>query len=445
MKHSDMIGCKENFLVIQPTTTKFKRENALHHFSTYWKKEEKSESNFFSNTTHIMIKSVQPKDGATVQQHKVQTTLHKFLAMKTPRKDKVETRSTTNPEKHRKAKDGSKLTQQGTDNVKESPNNTDGVQPDHVNEVSPMTTGTDINEDEAPTTYSDDENGKLDIKCTLHLDPDDPEEDEEETSLNSHGSRTKYPSGYRFDKIAPPRPAKKARYGHKASGYDIPIVLPTIREGWQLGTYDRYDESTQYVCDKDKDDHTTIKVPRYYQYIHDDVYKREVKLKLNGKLAAWRKATLKVFVDVRKQKDKNYGKERFEDQYHWAKTVVPRLMKAVDKFDLVPIEILNLDHILKFVVGIDDEEEADFVSNMANCSDFEIIFVPFGDEDDFCVRTRFDYDEGKTYAYGKDSGYRSYHQWRFNHKSHKENSDDENDDTSDGDDGNVKEESGGED
>ena len=180
----------------------------------------------------------------------------------------------------------------------------------------------------------------------------------------------------------------------------IPTVTPDTWENDNDGLgYIWYDQTLLHISSKDRSRErpTIIPISKYSKFYVCETFVQQFHEELNGKIHRWRLSTLDLLLQVQ-----NYGlymEHVGGAQYKWANEIVPKVMAGINKMNHFSVAILNIKHLKLAVEGVDDDETADFVMRIANCSRFEILAVPYG-FNDFEVWTRFDGDGKNKRAFG---------------------------------------------
>ena len=138
----------------------------------------------------------------------------------------------------------------------------------------------------------------------------------------------------------------------------------------------------------------------YTNHMTDPDYIHRIHAKVNGKLNKWRELTLEISDKLKAMK--LFREDNLLAQKKWAYKVIMDVMAGLSKLKNVPVTILNLECIMESIRGVEDEEVASFLYNMARCTKFVLVAVPYESEMDAEIITVFDdrQDASKA-AYGK--------------------------------------------
>ena len=109
-------------------------------------------------------------------------------------------------------------------------------------------------------------------------------------------------------------------------------------------------------------------------------------------------------MDIKEKGSKNYPMAAYKPQFDWANNVPSSLGEEIFSFELFPIHILNEETIKQVIFEADDDEKVTFIKKMASSSNFDLVYVPFKEMNNFFIYTKFDNEDTKKYAFGKSDG-----------------------------------------
>ena len=100
-------------------------------------------------------------------------------------------------------------------------------------------------------------------------------------------------------------------------------------------------------------------------------------------------------------------KKYMEYQFDCITGAIDKVAVGIDKFRSIAVEILHKQALKDYIYGINDDETADLIFNLANCSKFKVIGVPNKFFKTFVVWTKFYGIKGENHdvirAYGCDT------------------------------------------
>jgi hypothetical protein len=142
-----------------------------------------------------------------------------------------------------------------------------------------------------------------------------------------------------------------------------------------------------------------VPIKNYTHFLRDPNYVTIVHDKLKGMMFEWRKYTFQFLKEL--HNEYLLPERAVQKQMEFANSHLVKIMKGVQKMNSVPINIMSESAILKYVCGVDDEEKANFVYNMANCEKFTLAIITHEEVNNCSVVTIFDENANEFHAYGK--------------------------------------------
>ena len=116
---------------------------------------------------------------------------------------------------------------------------------------------------------------------------------------------------------------------------------------------------------------TNIPVPAYTNFLADPVFVRMHHQVVNGKILRWRNESMRLITQL--VHVGQYDENELLDQFVFARSKVFEIMTGLNSHTVLPAGVLNPMALKKYVQGVDSEETADFVHQMAVCNTYEII------------------------------------------------------------------------
>lgn len=112
----------------------------------------------------------------------------------------------------------------------------------------------------------------------------------------------------------------------------------------------------------------------FMKHYHDPEFVEYYNSFVCGNFLAWRRICVPFLLDVK------HLSETLDKQYHFATSVVKRIMNGFVVYEKFPVGMLDKAFVWNTVAHIQsEEEEVDFLLAMAKCKRFEIITVPCND------------------------------------------------------------------
>jgi hypothetical protein len=178
-------------------------------------------------------------------------------------------------------------------------------------------------------------------------------------------------------------------------------IVPHATIGQDSGKCEPMQPNVWNVFTKPLYDKTTVPIKRYNKYLTDPMYVKLVHSKVIGLMKKWQKAVCVAITEL--QQEWNYPFTCVENQYTWACNKIDSVMHGLQKFRIMPVSHMNIMSVVELVMGIDDEEQADFAVSLARCQTIQIAVVRHLDTNDCSVVTIFDNCYARKVAYGKGS------------------------------------------
>ena len=179
----------------------------------------------------------------------------------------------------------------------------------------------------------------------------------------------------------------------KEEGPVVHFVQQEIKEDimkknslWEIkgeGTVQR-----RVVVSRPKFEFTCVPISGYTNFLRDPDYIKEVKKNVIGKIIALRKETMET---IRSFAKNNIAHPRqYTKQYRWAVENMKQAVLAIQRFNTLPIDTMSENALLKYVDGVEDNEQANLILEMSSCRKFEVSLERFSMKNNFAVSCTFD-------------------------------------------------------
>jgi hypothetical protein len=178
-------------------------------------------------------------------------------------------------------------------------------------------------------------------------------------------------------------------------------IVPHIQNGRDVGTGGTLEPSVWHELSHSETGTTEVPYRNYKNYLKDPEYIEFVHKRVIGMIKAWVQCMEETVNDLQQEWD--YSWDAVMDQLYWARRLTDAMMVGLSKFKLFPVTVLNLRAIVELVEGVDDEEKADLVLNLANCKLCEVAIIRNMETNNVCIVTIYDHNNNHKVAYGKGS------------------------------------------
>jgi hypothetical protein len=115
---------------------------------------------------------------------------------------------------------------------------------------------------------------------------------------------------------------------------------------------------------------TIIEVKNYTNMLTDPMYTTLVHDVVKVKIYKWRKCSLEFLEDLVVRH--SYPRRAIKTQKMFTGLDLVKVMKGLNNFKTVAVNVMSKKAIMKYVPGVEDEEMAHFVYSMACCTTFSI-------------------------------------------------------------------------
>jgi CCR4-NOT transcriptional regulation complex NOT5 subunit len=146
---------------------------------------------------------------------------------------------------------------------------------------------------------------------------------------------------------------------------------------------------------------TAVPYRKYKNYLKDPEYIEFVHKRVIGMIKAWVQCIEETVKDIQQEWD--YSWDAVKDQLYWARRLTDTMMVGLSKFKLFLVTVLNLCAVVELVEGVDDEEKADLVLQIANCKFCEVAIIRHIETNNVSIVTIYDHNNTHKVAYGKGS------------------------------------------
>ena len=136
----------------------------------------------------------------------------------------------------------------------------------------------------------------------------------------------------------------------------------------------------------------------FTKYLIDEDFVVRMHSYLNGMLNRWRSSAIDILNLA--EHSNRFNQMHIETQRNWIQVHVLRAMVGIAALKSFPVHILSKKSIHALIKGVDSEEMADLIQNIANCTTFSMIAFPRKRNRRFDVVTRFDNDSSTSKVYG---------------------------------------------
>ncbi len=178
-------------------------------------------------------------------------------------------------------------------------------------------------------------------------------------------------------------------------------IVPHIKNGHAVGEGYTLQPSVWHALHHPVTGITAVPYRNYVNYLKDPEYIEFVHKRVIGMIKAWVECIEETVTDLRE--DWGYSWAAVKDQLFWARRLTDKMMVGLSKFKLFPVTVLNLRSVVELIEGVDDEEKADLVVQIANCKKCEIAIIRHVKENNVSIVTIYDNNNTHKVAYGKGS------------------------------------------
>jgi hypothetical protein len=178
-------------------------------------------------------------------------------------------------------------------------------------------------------------------------------------------------------------------------------IVPHIKHGHAVGEAYTLQPSVWHALHHPVSDITRVPIRNYKNYLKDPEYIELVHKKVVGMIKAWVQCVEETVKDLQQEWD--YSWDAVKDQLYWARRLTDKMMVGLSKFKLFPVTVLNLRAVVELVEGVDDEEKADLILQIANCKFCDIAIIRHIESNNVSIVTIYDHNNTHKVAYGKGS------------------------------------------
>jgi hypothetical protein len=144
---------------------------------------------------------------------------------------------------------------------------------------------------------------------------------------------------------------------------------------------------------------TVVSVKNYKNHLTDPEYVTVQHQKVIGMIKKWKMLVLDIIKEM--EDEWEYLFFAFSEQHDWAKTQLDPVIIGLSKFKLISVGLLNINAAIELVDGVENEEMADFVINLARCKCCKIALIRHDKLNNCTIVTIFNNNNKKKVAYGK--------------------------------------------
>jgi hypothetical protein len=186
---------------------------------------------------------------------------------------------------------------------------------------------------------------------------------------------------------------KKTKFGEVSS------IVPHVKIGHAVGEGYCLQPSIWHAVHYPATGVTAVPLKKYVNYLKDPEYITFAHERVIGMMQQWVECVQETVKDLRE--DWDYSWSAVKDQYNWATNWTDAIMTGLSKFKLFPVTVLNSRAVIQLIDGVQDEEKADFVLQMANCYFCEIAVIRHIESNNVSIVTIYDNNNKHKVAYSK--------------------------------------------
>jgi hypothetical protein len=209
----------------------------------------------------------------------------------------------------------------------------------------------------------------------------------------------------RLEQLKKPDEVPGTRVASKGVTSELAVstIVPTIYDGNGRDevNFAGADPNEWMSCTSPSVGSTVIDVKNYTNMLIDPTYTTVVHDVVKGKMYEWRKRTLEFLEDLVVKHA--YPRKAIKTQKKFAGLDLVKVMRGLNNFKTIAVNVMSEKAIMKYVPGVEDEEMAHFVYSMACCNSFGISIYRHDVEKNASVLTVFDDAVDDKFAYGKHS------------------------------------------